>query len=146
MTTGLAVFDTSLGETNEWLKAIEQRLTPCTRQQAYACLRAGLHALRDRLPVEAVTAMSAQLPMLLRGLFLEGWRPDKEHAHDRKAATLLKAIEKTAVRVAHRDANEIVCAVFAVISDRLDDGLVGKLIQHLPHELREFWPYPHIAQ
>jgi len=68
MSTGLAVFDTSVQETNEWLRAIEQRLRPCERQQAYTALRAVLHVLRDRLPTDAVLGLSAQVPMLMRGL------------------------------------------------------------------------------
>ena len=53
MTTGLGVFDTSLQDTNLWLKEIEERLGHRSRQEAYAAARAVLHALRDRLPAQA---------------------------------------------------------------------------------------------
>ena len=42
MTTGLAVFDTILQDTNEWLKAIEAKPRPCDRQEAYAALAVGV--------------------------------------------------------------------------------------------------------
>ena len=77
MSTGLPVFDTTVQASNAWLNAIEARFPPCDRQQAYAAFRAAGHVLRDRLPMEAVLGLSAQLPMLLRGVFLEGWRPDE---------------------------------------------------------------------
>ena len=33
-----------------------------------------LHAIRDRLPPQEAVDLAAQLPMLVRGLFFEGWR------------------------------------------------------------------------
>ncbi len=52
MSTGLAVFDTTVQQSNEWLKAIEARLQPCGLGQAYGAFRAVTHVLRDRLPME----------------------------------------------------------------------------------------------
>jgi uncharacterized protein (DUF2267 family) len=40
-------------------------------------LRATLHALRDRLIIDEVAQLSAQLPMLIRGLYYKGWDPTK---------------------------------------------------------------------
>jgi uncharacterized protein (DUF2267 family) len=140
MSTGLAVFDTTVQETNEWLKLIEAALPPCDRQQAYGGLRAVMHVLRDRLPVEAVLGLSAQLPMLLRGVFLEGWRPADGPSDLRDPQAFAQAV---AVRLAPsfpREPNAVAEAVFAVLAARLDPGEVSKLIQHLPMPLRAAWP------
>jgi uncharacterized protein (DUF2267 family) len=77
--TGLPAFDRSVDKTNEVLHVIEEEYgwPDDRRLQAYAALRAVLHALRDRLPVEESTDLAAQLPMLLRGLYFEGWKPSK---------------------------------------------------------------------
>jgi uncharacterized protein (DUF2267 family) len=47
------------------------------RSQSYAALRAVLHAIRDRLTVDEAAQVAAQLPMLVRGLYYEGWDPTR---------------------------------------------------------------------
>ena len=71
-TTGLAVFDKTLQETNLWLKELMVRLGTDDREQAYTVLKATLHAVRDRLGPENAAHLGAQLPILLRGVYYEG--------------------------------------------------------------------------
>ena len=73
MSTGLDTFDKTIQETNLWLKDIMERLNTNDRHHAYSTLRAVLHTLRDRIGPESAAHLGAQLPMLLRGLFYEGW-------------------------------------------------------------------------
>ncbi|GAA1821180.1 DUF2267 domain-containing protein [Planosporangium flavigriseum] len=76
-TTGYHSFDTTVDKTNRLLKEIEQQYgwPKERRNQSYAALRGTLHALRDRMTVEESAQFSAQLPMLVRGLYYEGWDP-----------------------------------------------------------------------
>jgi uncharacterized protein (DUF2267 family) len=67
-------FDTTVQKTNIWLKDLME-VTGGDRGKAYQALRALLHALRDRLTVEEAVEFGAQLPMLIRGIYYEGWNP-----------------------------------------------------------------------
>lgn len=77
--TGYRTFDTTLEKTNGILKYIEEMYgwPKARRNQSYAALRAVLHTLRDRLTVEETAQLSAQLPMLVRGIYFEGWDPTR---------------------------------------------------------------------
>jgi len=140
MSTGLPVFDTTVQETNLWLKAVEGRLPPCDRQEAYAALRSVLHVLRDRLPTEATLGLSAQLPMLLRGVFLEGWRPAAGPTGIRDPQVFASEVAEHLPPTFPCLPNETVTAVFAVMAEQLDAGEVSKLEQFLPPRLRNFFP------
>lgn len=75
--TGFAPFTTTVDKTNKILREIEDALGwPRTRRnQSYAALRGVLHAVRDRLTIEEAAQFGAQLPMLVRGIYYEGWDP-----------------------------------------------------------------------
>ena len=47
------------------------------KREAWKALRAVLHTVRDRLPLDVAVHFGAQLPMLIRGMYYEGWEPSK---------------------------------------------------------------------
>ncbi|MGH3376198.1 MAG: DUF2267 domain-containing protein [Actinoallomurus sp.] len=77
--TGYPSFDTTVDKTNRILKMIEDAYgwPKERRKQSYTALRAVLHALRDRLTVDETADFAAQLPMLVRGIYYDGWNPSK---------------------------------------------------------------------
>jgi uncharacterized protein (DUF2267 family) len=138
-TTGLPVFDTTVQETNLWLKAIMEGLHTDDRHLAYVALRATLHALRDRLGPENAVHLAAQLPMLLRGLYYEGWRLAASQTKERTRTDFLEHVRGELPRGSALDPNVAARAVFGVMWEKLDLGEVGKVIDLLPEELKELW-------
>lgn len=139
MTTGLDVFDKTVQETNLWLKDTMERLGSDDRHFAYRALRATLHALRDRVGPQQAVHFSAQLPMLLRGLYFEGWRMAGSATKERQLEMFLDHVAREFPGIGG-DARRIVCAVFETIENRVNSGEVAKLIEHLPRDLRDLWP------
>ncbi len=138
-TTGLPVFDTTVQETNLWLKALMERLHTDDRHLAYLALRGALHALRDRLPPENAVHLAAQLPMLVRGLYFEGWRMAGTPTHERSRADFLDHLRSELPRGVAIDPNLAARSVFAVMWEKLDLGEVGKVIERLPPDLQQLW-------
>ena len=74
-TTHPTILDRSVEKTNVWLRDLCAELESDDRQYAYHVLRGFLHALRDRIPIDESAQLAAQLPMLIRGIYYEGWVP-----------------------------------------------------------------------
>lgn len=137
--TNLDVIDTTLQETNHWLKLMMEELDSNDRRRAFTALRAGLHALRDRIGPANAVHLGAQLPMLLRGAFYEGWAfPDA--TRERHAEDYLNHIDSNLPQNSVFDASEVALATFRVLAQCLDPGEARKLLRILPPEIRALWP------
>jgi uncharacterized protein (DUF2267 family) len=141
MTTGLAVFDTTVNETNQWLKALEEQIG-CDRHQAYVVMRAVMHVLRDRLATAGAARLAAQLPLLLRGVFFEGWRSDETPVRIHTAAAFVDAV--TAALPVNFDFNPEAAtrAALAVLWSQMDGGAMDKVRHEVPEDIRTLWPEP----
>src|SRR5213083_3624148 len=73
---GLETIETTVQKTHEWIARIAEPMH-MEKLDAWKSLRAVLQTLRDRLPADLAVHFGAQLPMLVRGLYYEGWEPSK---------------------------------------------------------------------
>ena len=136
---GLDVFDRTLHNTYEWLADLMGLLAVDDRHMAYQALRATVHALRDRLTVEEVAQLGAQLPMLVRGFYYEGWDPTAKPLKLRHKEALLAYI---ASEFSNEDVDpeQAARAVFVLLAGRVTKGEIEDVKHILPAELRELWP------
>lgn len=137
--TGLDTFDTTVKKSNEWLKEIMQDQEWEGRHKAYLALRSVLHALRDRLIVDEAVHLGAQLPMLIRGLYYEGWTPSGKPIK-RSREEFLTAISEGFQNDPAIDPERVVRSVFAVMAKRVSEGEIEDIKSALPEEIRELWP------
>lgn len=136
---GLDVFDKTIQQTNVWLDEIMEDVGP-DRKLAWHVLGGVLRTLRDRLQPELALHVSAQLPLLVRGIFFEGWRsPVSSEKYRHESAFLEHLVENT---IGGRPVDPTLAsrAVFGVLSRHLDVGLVRKVIESLPAPIRAHWP------
>lgn len=137
--TGLEAFDKTLQTTNIWLKEIGEQIGP-DRQRCYQALRAVLFSLRDRLNPNEAAHLAAQLPMLVRGIYYEGYRPAGKPDRIRSRDEFLHKIDEHLENVRPLGADDAARAVFKVLDHYLDPGEIEEVKHALPEEIRTLFP------
>lgn len=139
----IEVFETTLQKSYEWLNDLNALLGWKDSQRSYLALRATLHALRDRLPVDTGANFSSQLPMLIRGFYYEGWQPSitPVKARDKDDFLDLVAIHLENTNLAFdEDIEKIVRSVFLVITHHISIGEIFHIKQALPEPIAKLFP------
>jgi len=141
-TTGLEAFDKTVHKANEWLAELTRRLEVDDRRQAYAALRAVLHALRDRLPTVSVATLGAQLPVLVRGVYYDGWHPKVDgspRANAHSVDDFLALVERDIPPGKALDPERAARAVFGTLDNHLDPSEADKVRHLLPRPIQSLW-------
>lgn len=129
--------DASVQKTIELLSDIEKEMNwQGRRDQSYAALRKVLHVFRDRLPVDKAVNFAAQLPLLTRGVFFDGWNPedvpvkmDKQEFENKVQEDFNYSVEGGVQRVIE--------VVFDKLFKDISKGEVEDLKDSLPEGIRE---------
>jgi uncharacterized protein (DUF2267 family) len=134
--TGLEVFDKTIQTTNIWLDEIMAELGP-DRHVAWHTMGAVLHALRDRLPPNDAAHLAAQLPVLVRGLYYDQYRPSETPERLRTRDAFLDRVTQELRGTRPINPHDAVRTVFAVLSHHITGGEVAKVKKILPEEIAE---------
>lgn len=130
----------SLLKLDHWLNEIMERLHWQEKQKAYIALKTVLHALRDRLPTELNAHLSAQLPLVIRGLYFEGWNPSITPVLARSVEEFLDMVsQETSNAYLQSEAETITRHVFQVIQHHLSPGLIEKIKHAMPKSIQTLW-------
>src|SRR5436309_14932257 len=135
-TTGCRAFDATLDKTNQVLKEIEEAYgwPQDRRQQSYDSLSAVLHALRDRLSMAEAADLGAQLPMLIRGLYYEGWDPSRVPIKLSRDE-FLERIRRDFTFSIEGSIEQLVRTVLHALRSYITDGEWADIVSTLPKDL-----------
>jgi uncharacterized protein (DUF2267 family) len=136
------MFDKTLATTYRWLDHLGSTLGWDDRERSYRALRAVLHALRDRLPVEEAVDLGASLPMLVRGFYYEGWRPAATPRRYRDKNHFIEQVQHDAPWLNAEDAESVVAGTFALLAAEIGGAEPEHVRRRLPPEIRELWARP----
>lgn len=135
------ILEKTIQKTQTWLKDLSRLMGWDDQHQCYTALKAVLQALRDELPTEEAIKLGAQFPMLLRGVYYDGWMPGHRPAQ-------IEKLDDFFDQVAHYLGNDhlvpytriITKSVFSILGDRLIEGEIEHVKQMLPAPIASFWP------
>lgn len=134
------ILESTVQKTHIWLKDLSNLMGWEDQHLAYISLRAVLHALRDRLPVEVVAKLGAQLPLLIRGIFYEGWVPSqtpiKIHHLDEFLILITTNLNHTLLIP---ETTRITLNVFKVMRNHLTEGEINQLKKVLPGSIAKLF-------
>ncbi len=131
-----SIIERSAEKAHVWLNEIAAAMDTEDRQLAYRVMRAYLHALRDRLPVDEAADLAAQLPDLIRGIYYEGWNPSATPVRYRGFSDFLDRVAAEALVGGETEASFAVGAAAEVLRRHVSAGEIADIRAILPEELR----------
>ena len=134
----LSVFEHTIQITDVWLHDVMDRLGWQDKHRAYLAIRAVLHALRDRLGVNEAAHLAAQLPLLIRGVYYEGYHPSGKPLSEKKKAEFLAHVAAE-FSEEDRSSGSVTQAVLQVLEKHITPGETAKIKSVLPPEIRSLW-------
>lgn len=138
-TTGISTLDHAPQVVAEWLNELCEDLEWREKSRAYLLLRETLHAVRDMLGVDEAADLSAQLPILIRGIYFDGWNPSGTPTPDRTKADLLKRITGRFQAQPLDDPERAVAAVFDLLRRHVSFGEFDQVRKSMRKSVRELW-------
>lgn len=139
--TVIEVFDSPLQKAQIWLNDLMSELGWEDKpQKTFLALRTALHALRDRLPVEEAVDLGAQLPILIRGFYYDGWTLRQKPVKERHKSDFLDHIAHAFRDDDTVDPEKVMRAVFRVLTRHITKGEIDDVKHVLPKSLQELWP------
>ncbi|MCE6967257.1 DUF2267 domain-containing protein [Cereibacter sphaeroides] len=137
--SGIPTLDHAPQVAAEWLNELQEDLGWADRGRAYLLLRATLHAIRDFLTVEEAADLAAQLPILMRGIFYEGWVPARTPAEARTVDDFLERVTGAFTVSPLAEPDVAVAAVFDLLRRHVSQGEFRQVAWAMRRPLRDLW-------
>lgn len=135
----ISSFNRAVDKADLWLSDLMRELDWDDRERAYNALRIVLHTLRDRLSIAEVADLAAQLPVLVRGFYYEGWSPSGKPIAERKKEEFVAHVADAFRGDISVDPEQVTRAVLRVISKHVSSGEIEDVKSNLPRAIRELW-------
>ncbi len=131
------MFDHAMSKTREWLKEVETELELNNLNDAYRAVRAVLHAMRDRLPVNEAAEFAAQLPVLMMGMYYSGWTPKNK---PEKMRTLDEFLGRVSTDLPKgMDPLRVTRGIIKVLDSHISQGEMNGVRRNFPEDIKAIW-------
>ena len=137
------LFDNYAAKGNEWVNKIA-KLGEIPEDQAGRILKSTLRALRNRLSVDESFHLLSQLPMALKGVYVDGWKISQRFERIHHLHEFLNEIRSMEPDTAAYDlgndekARERVGFIFQILHEYISEGEMENILGQLSEEIRHF--------
>jgi len=138
--SGISTLDHAPQTVAEWLNDIREELGWDSSQRAYVLLRSVLQSVRDWLTVDEAADLAAQLPILVRGIYYDGWNPSATPVHPRSKDDFVSRIERSFDKAPLENSEKAISTVFGVLEKHVGGGEIEQVRNSMRKELRDLWP------
>jgi uncharacterized protein (DUF2267 family) len=137
--SGISNIDKSTQKTKEWLHEVQDELGWEDENMVYIAFRAVIQTLRDRLPVEEAIELADELPMVMKGLYYEGYTPKHKPEKIKNRTEFFQRVQQKSPRRPIQT-EEATRAVFHLLENKLSGGGEIKQVKgNLPKDIQDFW-------
>lgn len=137
-------FEKHAAKGNEFVNRLAVRLDDEENtDRAGRVLRCVLHSLRNRLTLEESFQLLAQLPMVIKALYIEGWQPSRTHVRVKTLHELCEEVIKEDGKSAWRDFSGVLDALDAIeavvktMADYVSAGELHDIVAVLPEDMKD---------
>ena len=140
---GLKAFDRTLETTHQFINDVSEVIKVDDKHITFIGMRAVLHALRDRLPLEEAVQLGAQFPVLLAGFYYQGWKPAATPTKERSLAAFMDKVRENLPQEDYpTEIETLIKGVFTILSQRVSKGEIDEVINMLPEDVQTLWSKP----
>ena len=132
-----------LNHAGEWMNKIAEEME-VSRDKAYRITRAVLHSIRNQISIDESFQWLAQMPMLWKGMYVDGWNLNLPFERKHRLHEWLEAIREQDGGSAALDfGNDMqmrttLTAFFHALSKKMSRESLSHLSELFPHEIQTF--------
>lgn len=137
--TAFSSLEKSTQKTKEWLHEMQDELGWEDENMVYLAFRSVVQTLRDRLPVEEAIELGDELPMVMKGIYYEGYTTKHKPEKIKNREEFFQKVQEKSPRRPLK-AEEATRAVFHLLEKKLGGGGEIKQVRsNLPKDIQNLW-------
>ncbi|RDV14018.1 DUF2267 domain-containing protein [Pontibacter diazotrophicus] len=141
-------FDKFAQEGKEYINILAADLGhPEEKGKTAILLRAVLHTLRERITISESLNLLEQLPMFLKGIYVEHWKYKEKPLKIKSVEEFAAAVEQEQAKIGERQfdwnqsTEDLISMVLTSLGTRyFSEGQLEDIAVQLPEELRQLFP------
>ncbi len=125
-----------------WVREVAEELS-IPEEKAHRIMRVVLHALRKRIPLEESFHLIAQLPIIWKGIYVDGWKPGTKFERLKGLDEYLMSVREEDKGMAGYDfgndqqAKKAIYAVWKLLANHISEKEIVQICNTLPSEISD---------